>query len=214
MASVMSSLTQMKTQKIELNPALPHHTKHWHYLYKKRRRRALGINAKQMAWGQIFSVIGSVIAGLLLESNKVTLAALAGAFVILPGVFDLSGTMGAVLSAKINHRLEDPAAKQLRILISNVLLSLAVTLTAGLLLAAVGASLAIIFFEASFWQVFVLAEASIFLSTLVGFPLVGGLSVLFRRLNINPDDVVGPIESTIFDILTVLTLALVAGWLL
>src|SRR5690554_2934635 len=88
-----------------------HHLKHWHYLYRHRKRQALGINTKQMAWSQVLSLVGSIIAGILLEHNKETLALIVGAFVVLPGVFDLGGSIGASLSAKINHRLENPAAR-------------------------------------------------------------------------------------------------------
>ncbi len=189
--------------------------KHWHYLYERhrRRQRVLGINAKQMAWSQVFSLIGSVVAGALLESNKITLAVIAGTFVILPGVFDLDGSIGAALSAKINHRLENPDLDTLSVFIRSVGMALLISILAGLLVAGVGAGIATAFFDADYWQVFVLAEGAITLSALLGFPLIGALSVVFRRLRINPDDVVGPIESSIFDMLTVITLVMVIGWL-
>ncbi len=190
------------------------HGKHWHYLYKRRRQRALGINARQMAWSQVVSLLGSVLAGVLLESNKATLALVAGAFVVLPAIFDLDGTLGAVISAKINHRLEDPRAKALNVFASSVGFALVVASLAGLLVALVGASVAVLFFDAIFTQVFLLAFGAIVLSALLGFPFIGALSLFFRKLKVNPDDVVGPIESSIFDILTVVTMVLVIGWLL
>ena len=191
------------------------HNKHWHYLYERRRRRVrvLGINAEQMAWSQVVSLVGSIVAGILLESNKATLALLAGAFVILPGVFDLDGSLGATLSAKINHRMEKANAKPFKIFLGSVAFALLVALLSGLVVASVGAGIATIFFDAAFWQVFVVAFGAILLSAVIGFPLVGGLSVFFRKRNMNPDDVVGPIESSIFDILTVVTMALVIGWI-
>lgn len=190
------------------------HAKHWHYIYAKRRRRALGISAKQMAWSQVFSLIGSVIAGVLLESNKTTLAMVAGAFVILPGVFDLNGTLGAALSAKINHRLEDPNNRPLPVFLRSVGFALFVAIFGGLLVASVGGGIAVLVFDANFWQVFWLAEIAVFLGAVVGLPLIGLLSLLFIRRKMNPDDVVGPVESSIFDILTVISLILAIGWLL
>lgn len=189
------------------------HNRHWHFLYEKRRRRVLGINPKQMAVSQVFSLVGSVVAGVLLESNKTTLALVAGAFVILPGVFDLTGTMGAVISAKINHRLEDPSAKTWRVFAGTVSYTTLVAALGGLLVALAGAGLATWLFDASFTQVFKLATGAIVLCGLIGFPLIGLLSLLARQRNMNPDDVIGPIESSIFDILTVITMVLVIGWL-
>ncbi len=189
------------------------HHRHWHYLYEKRRRRVLGINPKQMAASQVFSLLGSVVAGALLESNKVTLAFVAGAFVILPGVFDLTGTLGAVISAKINHRLEDPNAKSWQVFGGTVGYSMLIALLGGAIVATVGAGLATWFFDASFVFVFKLATLAIVLCGLFGFPLIGLLSLLARQRDMNPDDVIGPIESSIFDILTVISMVLVIGWL-
>ncbi len=190
-----------------------HNGRHWHHLYQKRRRRALGINGKQMAWTQVISLVGSVIAGVLLETNKGTLALVAGAFVVLPGIFDLDGSLGATLSAKINHQLEELEAKWWPVLLRNVSFALLISLLSGILVGVVGAGLSVWFFDAIFWQVFWLALGAIGLSALIGFPIIGLLSVVFRSFKINPDDVVGPIESSIFDILSVITMVVVIGWL-
>ena len=188
--------------------------KHWHHIYRRHRARALGINSKQMAWSQIISLIGSIVAGLLLEANKDTLALLVGAFVVLPGIFDLDGSIGAALSAKINHRLEKSDLPALTVLIRSTASALLIACLGGLIVATIGAGIAVWFFDADFWQIFILTEAAVVLSAVLGFPVVGGLSVLFRRFRVNPDDVVGPIESSIFDILTIVTMALMIGWLL
>ena len=167
-----------------------------------------------MAWSQVFSLVGSVVAGALLESNKTTLALIAGTFVILPGVFDLAGGLGAVLSAKINHLLENTDRSMSRVFFSSVSYAFMISALGGLLVASLGAGIAVTLFDASFWQVFWLAELAILMSAFIGFPLIGILSLLFIKRRVNPDDVVGPIESSIFDILTVITLTIAVGWLL
>ncbi len=199
----------MASQKVSAH----HHLRHWHHVYKKHRRRGLAINSKQMAVGQLISLLGAVIAGLTLDINKETLAAFAGAFVVLPGVFDLSGSLGASLSAKINHRLEDGRAHTWKVFCSSLLFTYGIALAAGLIVSVIGATIASQFFNANFGKVFALTELSIALCCLIGLPLIGGLSVVLRKLNINPDDVVGPIESSITDILSVIILSVVAGLL-
>jgi cation transporter-like permease len=186
--------------------------KHWPHLYRRRRERALGISAKQMAISQVFSLAGSIIAGLLLEQNKAGIAALAGAFVILPGVFDLDGSLGAALSARINHALEE-TDKALKVFVSSIGSAMIHACLAGILVASVGAGVATVLFQADFMSVFSLGIGAIILSGVIGFPLIGALSVYFRRKKINPDDVVGPIESSLFDILTVISVAVLAGLL-
>lgn len=168
------------------------------------------INPRQMAIGQFISLIGAVIAGLTLDINKETIAAFAGAFVVLPGVFDLSGSLGASLSAKINHRLENKQSSTFRVFISSLLFTYMIALLAGIIVALVGASISALLFSADFMKVFLLTEISIALCCLIGMPLIGALSIILRRYNINPDDVVGPIESSVTDILSVILLSFVA----
>lgn len=186
-----------------------HH--HWHYLYKKRRSRALGISAKQMAQAQVFSLIGSVIAGVLLEEHKGTIIGLTGAFLILPGVFDLDGSIGAVLSAKINHKLEDENQKTWKVFVQSVWYALQVAIIGGLLVGLTGGLIAEMFFNGEFIKVFLTAIGAILISAVIGFPIIAGMSIFARKKGINPDDVVGPIESSIFDILTVISITFMVG---
>lgn len=196
----------MSAQKVSQH----HHLRHWHHVILKRRRRGLGINSKQMAIGQLISLVGAVIAGVALDANKETIAAFAGAFIVLPGVFDLSGSLGASLSAKINHRIEDGRASTWKIFTSSLLFTYGIALSAGLLVSFAGASVATVFFDANFGKVFLLTELSIALCCLIGMPFIGLLSIILRRFRINPDDVVGPIESSITDILSVILLSIVS----
>jgi cation transporter-like permease len=167
-----------------------------------------------MSYAQIISLIGSIIAGVLLDANKTTLAAFAGAFVILPGVFDMSGSLGASLSAKINHRLEEARASTWRIFSASTLFTFTIAVFAGALVSLLGAGIASLFFDASWWRVFLLSELAIISCSVFGFPFIGLLCIVLRKIGLNPDDIVGPIESSVFDILTVLSLGIIAGLML
>ena len=191
--------------KSEIKNAL--HQPHWHYIYR-RRRQVLGISTKQMATSQVFSLVGSIIAGVLLDANKESLALIAGVFVVLPGVFDLDGSIGAALSAKINHRLEDPDAHPVDVFWNTVSFALALCSAAGALVGLTGAAISTAFFDAYFWNVFFIGWGAVMLSGLVGFPIIAAMSIFFRLKKINPDDVVGPIESSIFDILTIIMIVI------
>lgn len=188
-----------------------HHKKHWHYVYRRRRMHK-GINSSQMANAQIISLFGSIIAGVLLDANKETLALIAGTFVILPGVFDLDGSIGAALSAKINHRL-DETTKGKQVVLDTIWFSIRLSIFAGVMVGLVGAAVSEIFFDAEFWKVFVVGWGAIILSGAVGFPIIAVMSYMFKKKGVNPDDVVGPIESSLFDILTVVTLTIMVRML-
>lgn len=187
-----------------------HHLRHWHHVVLKRRRRALNINSKQMAIGQLISLLGAVVAGVALDINKETIAAFAGAFIVLPGVFDLSGSLGASLSAKINHRIDESRASAVKIFFSTLIFTYSVALAAGLLVSLTGATIAALAFDANFTKVFLLTELSIALCCLIGMPFIGLLSILLKKFKVNPDDVVGPIESSLTDILSVIVLSFIA----
>lgn len=186
---------------------------HWHHVYRRRRHHALGISSRQIAIGQIIALTGAVIAGFHLDENKGSLAMITGAFVILPGVFDLNGALGGALSAKVNHRLENAAASPLRVLLRGLSFALLIALLAGAVVGVSGGALASFFFDADFGTVFKLALGAVLLGGIIGFPLIGLVTIVLRKLGVNPDDVMGPIETTFFDVLTVITLIMVAGWL-
>lgn len=190
------------------------HHKHWHHVYKRRRRRALGISSKQIAIGQMVSLLGAVMAGYHLDNNKAALAVVVGAFVIFPGVLDLNGSLGGALSAKINHRLEDPKSRTWNIYLRSVLFAFLIALLAGSVVGLAGGFLATTLFDGDFVTIFKLALGAIMVGALIGFPLVGVLTILLRKLGVNPDDVMGPIETSFFDFLAVYALVLVTGWLI
>jgi len=190
------------------------HHKHWHYVYKKRRNRLLGISSKQIAIGQMVSLLGAVLAGFHLNNNKASLALIVGTFVILPGVLDLNGSLGGALSAKINHRLEDSKAKAWHVFVRSLGFAFLIALLAGMVVGAAGGIISTAFFDADFVTIFKLALGAILLSAMIGFPLIAILTLVLRKFGVNPDDVMGPVETSFFDFLTVFTLVLVAGWLL
>ncbi len=190
------------------------HHRHWHHVYRRRRRRALATNPKQIAIGQMVSLVGAVTAGYHLDNNKVALAMIVGTFVVLPGILDLNGSLGGALSAKINHRLEDPSAKTWRVVARSISFAFLIALLAGMVVGAAGGFIAKLFFDANWLTIFRLSLGAIMLGAVVGFPLIGILTLILRRAGINPDDVMGPIETSFFDFLAVFSLVLVAGWLI
>ncbi len=189
------------------------HHKHWHHVYRRRRHRALATNPKQIAIGQMVSLIGAVLAGYHLNNNKASLALLVGTFLVLPGILDLNGSLGGALSAKINHHLEDPKAKAFKVFIYSIGFAFLIAFLAGMVVGVAGGLIAVGFFDGNFLDIFKLCLGATMLSAVIGFPLVGILTMALRKLGINPDDVMGPIETSFFDFLTVITLVIVVGWL-
>lgn len=176
------------------------------YLYRFHRRRALQTSPKQMALSQIVSLVGTVLSGYLLELNKATLIGFAGAILIMPGVFDLTSSLGAAMSAKMNHTLEFSNESAWKVYWHSVVFGLWEIVAAGVLVALSGGVIAAAFFDTAGWPVVWLTLGALSLTALVGLPTVGYLTLKARQKQVNPDDVIGPIQSSLFEILSMLAI--------
>ncbi len=184
----------------------PIHRKHWHYIYK-RRRKLKAISSGEIMFGQIVALSGSLVAGLLLELNKNSLALFAGAFLLLPGLIDLSATITGAMCAKINHQLEK-SDKALRISEGGVGFALIMAVGAGSVVALFGGIIGELFFDSTFWQLGVLTLATLLIVGIITYPIMALLTVLTRRSGADPDNIMGPVETGFSDMITVIVVAI------
>jgi mgtE-like transporter len=186
-----------------------HQHRHWHYVYRQRRRRRAH-TGREILMGQLVSLAGAVIAGYFLEIGKHEMAMVAGAFLILPGIFDLGGSIGGALAAKVAHRLERQSDLALHHgpIVRALVFAFAVTAVSAILLSAFGAVLAAVLFEGDFAVVALAGLISCLIVAVIGYPLITLATLYVFRKGFDPDNVIGPIETSIFDSLTVLALLL------
>lgn len=185
--------------------------RHWRYLYH-RRRRWHGVSTAQIVASQMFTVIASVAAGLLLDFNKETIAFLVGALLMMPGIIDLAASLTGVMCAKINHQIDTLNQSTWRVTLRAVGFALFVGATAGLIVGFVGGLLAMWLFGASLIKMVLLAVISMSIIGGISYPMMALFTLLVRRLNMNPDNISGPVESSVVDIIAILVIAIVAGW--
>lgn len=183
-----------------------HHQTHWHYLRRRRVRRKAH-TPREIFYGQLLSLIGATASGFVLEANKTRIAALVGAYMILPGVFDLSGSIAGAMAARLNHVFTKTNARGsalVRILAGTLMLVSA----SAVFLALFSAAIATIFFGADIAKIFAVTAGSVVLSSLVGMPLVAAVTILTKRDGMDPDNFIGPVESSIFDVLSIIFVTL------
>lgn len=163
----------------------------------------------------MISLSGSIAAGYFLETGKHQLALISGVFLVLPGIFDLSGAVAGALGAKVAHRLQAKPTpfERLRSILHALLFSLIVLTFSAVILSAFGAWLGAWLFEANFKLVFQISFFSCLIAAAIGFPLIILLTVFVWRRGLDPDNVIGPIETSIFDSLTILAVLAVIGML-
>lgn len=188
-----------------------HH--HWHHVYRKRRKKIINISSRQIIFGQALALIGSLIAGYILELNKASLTLYAGAFLLLPGIVDLAASITGALCAKINHRLETGYPTAL-VLSSSVGFAFLLSITCSIIVGVIGGIIGILFFNVPFWHVASLAIATMIAVGIITFPIMSILTLLIRKIGLDPDNMIGPIETGFTDALTAFTVSMIVRMLL
>jgi len=182
-----------------------HHQTHWHYVRRKRIRRKAH-TSREIFYGQLISLVGATTSGFVLEANKNKIAALVGAYLILPGVFDLGGSAAGAMGARLNHIFGDKSQKT-KVIYKVLYQTLLLVSASAVFLAIFSAIVAGIFFGADVMKIFTVTAGSVILSSLIGMPVVALFTVLTKRGGLDPDNFIGPIESSIFDVLSIFFVA-------
>lgn len=185
---------------------------HWRFLYHHHRRRK-NASTKQIVAGQLFVVVVSIIAGLWLDNLKHSIIAFTGALVLMPGIVDLSASLAGALGAKIHHLIELNENTIPKILVGSIGFSLLLAIMSGGLVGLVGGGIGVLFFDANLLSMLELMILSMIIIGVVIYPFVALLVIIIRHFGWNPDNLVGPIQSSLVDVWGIIVIALVAGWL-
>jgi cation transporter-like permease len=185
----------------------PH--RHWHYVYRHRRARKLidDVNTWQIIAGQVFTVVASVFAGFLLDIRKEEIGVLAGAFVLMPGIIDLSASLTGAMAAKINHQIDVTPAHPTTIATHAVGFSLLVGIFAGLIVGIFGGFISFLLFDGNIVKIALLGTISMTTISLIADPVIASMTIAFKKLHMNPDNIVGPIQSSLIDMLAIIVIA-------
>ena len=203
-------MTEPATQTTHIHEN--HHIRHhWRYVYKHRRQRRLARDKREILLGQAISLVGALSAGIALELNKEQLLAVVGVFLMLPGIFELGGAVAGAFGAKINHFHEEHPRLVRRKFIPLLLYSLLLASAASFVLGSVGGLVSAALFAGQFSLLVQITVLSVFFSSVVGLPLVGLFTVLAIRRGLDADNVIGPIETSLFDVLSIVTTVIAIG---
>lgn len=183
-----------------------HHERHWHYLRRRRQRRGTH-TTKEILAGQIITLFGAVVAGLVLDFSKGELATMAGAFMIMPGVFDLGGAVAGAMGARLNHRL-DQGAPVKHVTRDALLHAFTLICFSAVFLGFFGAIVGKLLFDADLWRLFMVTFLSAVAAAIVGLPVIAAATVFSKKRGMDADNFIGPIETSLFDTLTVLAITI------
>lgn len=164
--------------------------------------------------GQAFSLIGALLAGVILELNKTELASVIGVFLLLPGIFELGGAEAGAFGAKLSHFHETHPRHAKRYFIPNMFYSLGLILAGSIVLGTLGGLIGEWLFGADLLTLLKITILSSTLAAICGLPLVGLATLRAIRLGLDPDNVIGPVETSLFDLLSIVMTIISVGLLL
>ena len=182
----------------------------WHHYYRRIRRNK-DASAKQILFGQIVGVTLSIIAGIILDSSKETFIIIPGTLLLLPGLIDVIASVTASLSVKINHHLKDTDFKKSVIAVHDAVYSLAILMVSTLILSVFTVLVGAVFFEINAVKIITISLLTSLGVGVIAFPLVIIGVIIVRKLKLNPDNIVGPIETSVVDMLVVILIGLIIG---
>lgn len=183
-----------------------HHERHWHYV-RKRRVQTAGRTAKEILAGQLITIFGAVLAGVMLDLTKDGMATMAGVFMIMPGVFDLGGSVAGAMAARLSHRLDENTPVK-HVVRDSLIHAFTLVCFAAVFLGIFGGILSWLLFNADFWRILMTTFISAMIAATVGFPIIASSTLLARKNGLDADNFIGPIETSLFDTLTVLAITI------
>jgi mgtE-like transporter len=173
-----------------------------HHLKRRRVSDSARRYIPEIISGQLFSITGGLIAGVLLSHFRHSFEPVVGFLVLLPGVIDSTGNIQGSLSARLNHTvLHWPALhKDSRAWQNNRLAAYLLGMVAGLILGLIGMAIAYGIYHQLNFKLLGIAFISCTLVNGLLTPLIAWLTDRLYEKGHDPDNVMGPIVTSLADI--------------
>lgn len=190
-----------------------HNPNYWQHVLE-HRRQLHSVSGKQLITGQVFTIIVSAGAGILLYQNESSFVLVGGTLILYPGLIALLSSNAASLSASIHHELDTDKTRRIVFYSKHLLNSLVITFLASLVLGLFAGIIGELFFDIALWRLLSLSVITASIGGIIGFPIMILAVHIARLRKTNPDDVSMPIESTLFALVVVVSIIFLAKRLL
>lgn len=159
--------------------------------------------------GQLFSIIGGLIAGWLLAYFRHSFEPVVGFLVLLPGVIDSTGNIQGSLSARLNHTvLRWPKLKKdSGVWQNNRLAAYILSGLAGLILGLAGVAVSYALYQELNIRLLYIGIISCLIINTLLTPFVAFLTRRLFERGHDPDNLMGPIVTSLGDITGIVVLA-------
>ncbi len=175
-----------------------------------RKKRLHDVSIRQIMLGQIFTLFVTMGAGFFISQNAEALLLVGTSLLLYPVIAESLSSSAATLVASLHHHLDTVSGSKLWFIVRAFAKSLFVALTVCLVLGVIGGAVGAAMFDAKFMLTVKLAALSGTFTGLLGLPIMVVVLLIARHIQVNPDDVAPPIETTVFHTLTLVAIITVS----
>ena len=166
----------------------------------------------QMLVAEFVSINGGVLAGFLLAGATGILEKIPGVLILLPAFLELRGNIAGSLAARLGTGLHLGVIRG-RWKRENVRRNVLASFLLGIAVSAVIGAFAwflslLIGIESVGWKLILLSVLAALISNVIGISLTTYLTLALYEKGYDPDDIMGPVVTTIGDVVSVLSLIL------
>lgn len=171
------------------------------------RKKQHEVSFKRILLGQLITIFVVGLVSFFIESSQALL--LVGATLLLyPALTDLLLSSGAVLSAIVHHDMENQDESSFRFILLATIRSVSSTVLSASVVGIVAATIAQFALGIPFIDTLQLTLLAASIAAVVGLPAVLAIAMVVRRIKSNPDEVIPPFESSAFNIIMLLSIAI------
>ncbi len=164
----------------------------------------------EIFYGELVSLTGGVMAGVMLASATDQLLLVPGLFILLPGFLEMrgniSGSMSARLSSGLFLKVTRPQVKGNRFLRENIIAAVILAFVVSVVLGLVSFAFSYYFFGITSPKIIYVAIVAGLLSNIIEIPLAVVANFWFFRNGHDPNNIMGPYITTMGDIVSVLSI--------
>ncbi len=159
---------------------------------------------------QFVAVTGGLLAGSMLAFFTNKLLLIPGLLVLIPGFLEMRGNISGSLSARLSSALHlgtlSPKSRNNKFLRSNILASWILVVLVSVILGIVAYLAILIFFKISEPRIIYVSFVAAIISNIIILPLTTNTTIWLFKKGYDPDDIMGPYNTSIGDITSVLSI--------
>lgn len=174
-----------------------------------RKKRQHDVSIRRVILGQLITILVVGVSSFLIEQREEAFLLFGATLLLYPALTDLLMSSGAVLSASVHHDLERQDESPFRFSLFATARSIVGTTLASIIVGSVAGIISWYALQIDFLSTMRLAVVATAIAASISLPIVLFVTHI-ARIKSNPDDVIPAFESSVFNVVMLLSIALAA----